>query len=486
MKTKIFLVSVLIIALSVMLTACFLENGLFGGSEDETTQNQPEYEFTQNEEGNYDLSGYKAVNNSNLEIPSEYNGKPVTGIRKSAFDNCKTFNNVTIPSTVKWIEKDAFRYSFINGELHIEDFTAWLSTDLGSYVSNPMLFTGEVYFGEEKLSDTLVIPSSVSEIKPYTLAGFRGKTIEVSEGVQTIGERAFYKCADVTSVTLPSTLKTVGASAFDLCKNIANLYIADIKAWLDIDFGNVKSNPMAEVKNVYVDGKALKNVTIPEGTEEIKPYAFYNAVTLESVQIPSSVKKIGERAFSGCVGLALLNLPQGVSVIGESAFAYCSELREVGLPSSLTEIGISAFYGTVKLEEVAIYDLESYLKINFTGSSGLLTNGAGLYYSYGEKITVLEVPDGIERINDYAFEGAAFREVKIPEGVESIGRRSFAVCSMLSKVTLPGSIKTIGDMSFYDCRTLSTISYGGTQSQWEKVSKGLNWSYNAKYQIVYN
>ena len=63
-------------------------------------------------------------------------------------------------------------------------------------------------------------------------------------------------------------------------------------------------------------------------------------------------------------------------------------------------------------------------------------------------------------------------EVTIPEGVTSIGNAAFSGCSSLTEVTIPKSVTSIGDSAFYNCDALKTVYYGGSQTDWGKISIG--------------
>ena len=88
---------------------------------------------------------------------------------------------------------------------------------------------------------------------------------------------------------------------------------------------------------------SLKSVTIPDSVTEIESNAFYKCASLASVDIPGSVTSIGEGAFCWCTGLASITIPAGVESIGEYAFGFCKSLASVTIPASVTSIGKDAF-----------------------------------------------------------------------------------------------------------------------------------------------
>nr|AGS53204.1 cell surface protein [uncultured bacterium contig00093] len=149
------------------------------------------------------------------------------------------------------------------------------------------------------------------------------KTIVISDGVTTVGAYAFGSsilanaARNATSLTLPSTLTSIGTFAFSSCRGLTSL-------------------------------------TLPEGLTRIGNYAFLDCRGLTSLTLPSTLTSIGTQAFGDCSGLTgTLTIPEGVTSIGSSAFYYCSGLTgSLTIPASVTSIGDYAFSGCSGLTEV--------------------------------------------------------------------------------------------------------------------------------------
>ena len=135
--------------------------------------------------------------------------------------------------------------------------------------------------------------------------------------VTSIGQSAFYNCAKLEKVTIPSGVTSIGLSAFYNCAK-------------------------------------LEKVTIPSGVTSIGNYAFSRCTALKEVTIPESVITIGYSAFSGCTALKEVTIPESVTSIGNYAFSGCTALKEVTIPSSVEAIGDSAFSGCTALESTLI------------------------------------------------------------------------------------------------------------------------------------
>ena len=187
----------------------------------------------------------------------------------------------------------------------------------------------------------------------------------------------------LTSVTIPSSVTTIGYSAFGRCSG-------------------------------------LTNITIPNGVTSIGGSAFERCSGLTSITIPNSVTSIGEGAFSGCSGLTSITIPN--TSIGEGAFAFCSSLTSVEIPNSVTSISDGAFGGCTGLTSMTIPNSVTSIGTDaFNGCSGL---------------TNINIPNSVTSISDGAFEACSgLTSVTIPSSVVSIGNKAFYGCGSLTSVT---------------------------------------------------
>ena len=154
---------------------------------------------------------------------------------------------------------------------------------------------------------------------------------------------AFYGCSGLTSVTIGDGVTSIGGGAFG--SSLTDVYYqGDLSGWLGIEFGISDANPMNYADNLYINGELLQgDIVIPEGTEKIGDYAFYNCSGMTSVTFPDSVTSIGYKAFYGCSGLTSVTIEHGVTSIGGWAFYNCSDLTSITIPDSVTSIDDYAF-----------------------------------------------------------------------------------------------------------------------------------------------
>ena len=242
----------------------------------------------------------------------------VTSIGMYAFLDCSGLTTVKIGNGVTSIGDSAFEGCGGLTSVHISDIAAWCKIAFsdtwrgghsGVTFSNPLVYAGHLYLGDEEIKD-LVIPNSVT----------------------SIGGFAFEGCRGLTSITIPNSVTSIGDNAFLECSGLTSVHISDIAAWCKIAFidtgikliigdrGASFSNPLFYANHLYLGEEEIKDLVIPNSVTSIGDNAFEYCIGLTSVNIPNSVTSIGKYAFDGCSGLISGNIPASVTFVGEGIF----------------------------------------------------------------------------------------------------------------------------------------------------------------------
>lgn len=147
----------------------------------------------------------------------------------------------------------------------------------------------EVTYGDTNYSGVVNIPNVVTYL-------------DVTRNVTAIGESAFNKCKDLTSISIPNSVTSFGKTAFTYCNGLEKVIFSDISAWCGISFYDIFSNPLYYAHHLYSDQNTeITDLVIPNSVTSIGNYAFINCNGLSSVTIPNTIISIGDRAFSYCI-----------------------------------------------------------------------------------------------------------------------------------------------------------------------------------------
>ena len=431
--------------------------------------------------------------------------------------------------------------------------------------------------------ESVSIPSSVKTINKLAFALDEKLTdVTISEGVTFIGNGAFYECESLTSISLPKSVKTIELGAFSRsglksliipecvkslecvsgCENLTDVLVpAGVTDFSNYVFYNNRNGLIIYTPNgsyaqsraedlgievlepedypqdfswtldedgtLTVSGKGnmqfgengkapwgtdIKKVIVKDGITAIRSNAFTNCRNLTEVTIPNSVKAIGSGAFSGCSALTSVNLPNGLNAIKSSAFQGCSRLREVTVPGSVKTIEYCAFDGCKGLKTLTFSDGVTEIgDYAFRGSESLTrviipstvtSIGTEAFFNslcpptvYGEKGSYVQTyadendlyfepienypalswsvdDNGVLTISGNTPMDNYYREpqartapwgkdvtaVVIKDGVKSIGDYAFYNCKKLKSITIPDSVTRIGDSAFEGCISLTTIT----------------------------
>ena len=285
--------------------------------------------------------------------------------------------------------------------------------------------------------------------------------------MESIGDRAFRGC-DITSLILPSTVKSLGHKVFQACDSLVSVEIpasvTEIQTdtfdeYFDADAnegsGNVTFAEGSIFKlqdGVLYDSENLirvldwqENVVVPEGIKYIGADAFNaystqtpnNMETLKSITLPESLVSIGKNAFQACKALESITIPKNVSEIGGGAFSNCSSLATAEILGPVKELTgtTGVFLGCAALKNVTLPDT--------------LTNiGTGTFNGCAS-LEKIDLPAGLTEIGREAFNGCeSLKEAIIPDGVTEIPSYAFTGCLALEKVELPEGITSIGEYAF--------------------------------------
>ena len=210
--------------------------------------------------------------------------------------------------------------------------------------------SGDLYYNITSSSDkTVEVTSSIDDGNFFDGVNYEGLISAdipssvayngITYSVTNIGNRAFSRCPDLTSIIIPNSVTSIGDAAFRRSTNLTNITIPNSVTSIGDDAFDVtpwyegKSNGVVYINKLLYKYKGEMpdntSIVVKDGTIGICYFAFGGCGGLTSITIPNSVTNIGDNAFAGCTGLMSIVIPNGVTSIGSCVFVDCSGLISI-------------------------------------------------------------------------------------------------------------------------------------------------------------
>lgn len=366
-----------------------------------------------------------------IEIPSLYQGAPVTRIDAGAFVGATKLKKITLPDSIGILADQAFA-------------------------------------ANETIQE-VVLPSSIYD---FGVGVFQNATaltkVTLPEGLVTLPERTFYGASSLAEVAFPSTLSSIGNGAFYDCTSLSSITLPDSVTIIGDD--------------AFRGCEALTSFTAPASLKSIGEYAFRENASLKAVDFKGKITSIPRYAFYDSSALEEFNF-QGVSSIEERAF-YGTGFKTLILPDAITSIGDYAFTDNKSLTSVTYTKGVSTLPSNVFAGCDTLTSVANIDHitAIGDaafqntgltKVDASLIPSKVTSIGQFAFMGVKAVEATVPGNVKTLGPRVFQNNPTLEKVVFQEGVESIGENQFYNTPNLKTVVFPASLTSYGSASSPL-------------
>ncbi len=390
--------------------------------------------------------------------------KNLSTLQENCFIYCSSLKNITLPDSVKSFEKDCFYYCF---ELDKLNLPAGFN-DFGDGFN--FASTKELYF--EGSADQWVgiknFPYTANAFKTMYFKGEIVKDVILSDGVKSISNYAFLSCSTLKTISIPSSVSSIGIDAFGGCENLKYNSLDGCKY-------------LGNSSNLYLwlcgAEDSVETIQISNTCRYILRSVFEGNKTIKEVNVPSSVYKISSYAFRNCSNLSKITLNEGLVVIEDGAFELLT-IKEISVPDSVTTIGYAAFDRShIESLYIGLHALDVVL---FSGtfikdtSVGTLTFNAincGDHVEYplvGNPVSNIVFGDDVEYIPAYfAYQWVGSDQIQIGKNVTAIGKYAFANTA-LKTIEISDKVVSIGDFAFGGCDDLESVTIGSGLTSFNK------------------
>ena len=328
-----------------------------------------------------------------------------------------------------------------NGTVTANDLTA------GDWTGS---FNFKIDMQETKIGDDITLTSDNLEVYNISTSGdvvipeYVTDSGGVKHKVTSINEYTFGGCSEVTSITIPKSVTSIGNCVAPDCDKLVSIIVDSENPVYD---SRNNSNAIIETEtNRLIQG--CNTTVIPETVTTIGQYSFSYCNLLATISVPDSVKSIEKRAFDSCENLTSITIPNSVTSIDSDAFEWCSSLTSICIPNSVSYLGGGLFYNCSSLTSVTLPE-------NIESIPGGMFDGC-------QSLASITIPNSVTSIGSSSFHGCKqLTSIDIPNSVTILGSYSIANCTGLTSISIPDDITSIGERAFGSCTNLSSVTYKG-------------------------
>lgn len=303
-------------------------------------------------------------------------------------------------------------------------------------------------------------PSNVQTIGEYAFAATSLNGFVLTNNIENISQSAFSGCFSLINLSFSNNVKIIDTNAFSGCSNLTKVVLSkNVSHIYEGSFGYCTS---------------LRTVVLPKRVTLLEKNAFFET-NLEKIDIPNTTSEtIQQYVFSNCYSLKKVTIPDDTLAINTQAFSGCKSLKEINIPNKIKNIGSNAFYGCFNIKEIILPD-------------SVVTLGSSAFYN-GLSLIKVKLSNNLKALANEVFANcASLSQIIIPENITSIGASAFSGCSGLAEIhlrsTIPPTLVQINAFSGISSDCKIYVPYSSDHSILDAYTASTNWATYADYMI---
>lgn len=356
--------------------------------------------------------------------------------------------------------------------------------------------SGSIVYGITSEQTVEVLSNYYLHNTPYSGSIVIPQTVEhngITYTVTALGEVAFESCTNVTSLTLPPTIRSIGSHCFYNC-TFTTLQLPDSLRRIDdraFLYSSISSLHLPACFEEYDEcsfwARNLMSITVDEANPRYRSIDGWlyskDSTTLcivpsgetGTVAVPQFVQHLGKMAFGFCSHITSVSLPEGLVSIGDFAFNCCAAVDGIVVPSTVTHIGVNPFSYCPQMSNLSIasgnthYVMDGLMLYSVGYDTLISCHKSGATVTLNPNVKVLggfenntwvrniNIPETVTDITENCFNGCQITTITLPTHMKSIGRKAFSENDRLTNVTMPQTLLSMGQGAFEHCYALTSI-----------------------------
>ena len=387
---------------------------------------------------------YQKIDDNNVEITKQN----TTLKEKTVYIPAEISYNDTIYYVTK-IAENAF-----SGNIYIKEI-------IFAPICNIQEIEEGAFAGCSSLTE-IKLPTTITEIKPYTFAYSGLKSIEIHEQITRIGERAFTNCQELKTIIMGENVEVIDNYAFALCPKLISFTIPEKTQHLGYEILQSNNNLdtiyynaiNCKTSGAYYDNRIertigafeynnnFSEIIFGEQVEHLPEYLLYNCHSIDSIYFPKTIKTIDRFALHNTEWYN--SIKTDMLYVNNILYAYKGDNDSIfasDFKENTTTIATNCFKDNTKLKY-----------INFPSNILYIYNSA---FENCSNLKEINLPYDLEILGDYAFKNCKnLTHVKFNNLLNHIGKYCFCNCFSLQEATLPASLKSMKEGVFYNCESI--------------------------------